>query len=437
MPTRRRFLGLAAATLALSPFALSRAALVAGRDYALVEFPQPTLDPKRVEVLELFFYGCPHCFELEPLLSKWLKTLPRHAYFRRMPAVFHDGWVPLAKAYYALEALGLVDKLHAAIFDAIHLQGANLNKRENLLRFIAAQGVDAARFGTAYDSFAVQTKVQQARELTSAYGIQGVPSMIVDGRYRTSSSQTGGHERLFPVLDELIALAWRSGRANALPEAKPMTIRVILVDDHPLFRKGLEHLVANEPGLALVGQFASVEETRAWLKAGGTADVALLDRRLPGEDGLSLVPDLKQANIRVVMLTIADAEYEIRDAIERGVDGYILKSSEPEQILQAIRSVHAGNSMLPAEIMQKMARGELAGSPFDKLSPRELEIVAHVARGMSNRAIGQALNLSENTVRNHLRNILDKLKLANRVQVATLALELGLVRRAESGAKKS
>jgi DNA-binding NarL/FixJ family response regulator len=216
-----------------------------------------------------------------------------------------------------------------------------------------------------------------------------------------------------------------------------MTIRVILVDDHPLFRKGLEHLVANEPGLALVGQFASVEETRAWLKAGGTADVALLDRRLPGEDGLSLVPDLKQANIRVVMLTIADAEYEIRDAIERGVDGYILKSSEPEQILQAIRSVHAGNSMLPAEIMQKMARGELAGSPFDKLSPRELEIVAHVARGMSNRAIGQALNLSENTVRNHLRNILDKLKLANRVQVATLALELGLVRRAEGGAKKS
>jgi len=209
MPTRRRFLGLAAATLALSPFALSRAALVAGRDYALVEFPQPTLDPKRVEVLELFFYGCPHCFELEPLLTKWLKTLPRHAYFRRMPAVFHDGWVPLAKAYYALEALGLVDKLHAAIFDAIHLQGANLNKRENLLRFIAAQGVDAARFGAAYDSLAVQTKVQQARELTSAYGIQGVPSMIVDGRYRTSSSQTGGHERLFPVLDELIALAWR------------------------------------------------------------------------------------------------------------------------------------------------------------------------------------------------------------------------------------
>ncbi|MEJ5210684.1 MAG: response regulator transcription factor, partial [Burkholderiales bacterium] len=105
----------------------------------------------------------------------------------------------------------------------------------------------------------------------------------------------------------------------------------------------------------------------------------------------------------------------------------------PEQILQAIRSVHAGHSMLPAHIMQKMARGELAQNVFDKLSQRELEIVTYVARGMSNRAIGEALGLSENTVRNHLRSILDKLGLANRVQVATLALEQGLVRRRDGG----
>lgn len=212
-----------------------------------------------------------------------------------------------------------------------------------------------------------------------------------------------------------------------------MTIRVILVDDHPLFRKGLEHLFASEPDVAITGQFATLAEARKWLQEGGQADVALLDRGLPDGDGLSLVGDFRRAGLRVVMLTIADEDREIRDAIERGVDGYILKSSEPEQILQAIRSVHAGHSMLPAHIMQKMARGELAQNVFDKLSQRELEIVTYVARGMSNRAIGEALGLSENTVRNHLRSILDKLGLANRVQVATLALEQGLVRRRDSG----
>lgn len=215
MNPRRRFLILATSATTLGLLRpLSAAALTLGRDYEAVEFPQPTTDPKRVEVLELFFYGCPHCFDLEPLLVKWVKKLPRHAYFRRMPAIFNDGWVPLAKAYYAAEALGVVDKLHGEIFNAIHLQGVNLNDRGNLLRFVGARGVDAAKFAKAYDSFGVQTQVRQARELTAAYGIQGVPSLIVDGKYRTSSSLTGSHEKLFPVLDELIALAWKERAAK-------------------------------------------------------------------------------------------------------------------------------------------------------------------------------------------------------------------------------
>jgi DNA-binding NarL/FixJ family response regulator len=212
-----------------------------------------------------------------------------------------------------------------------------------------------------------------------------------------------------------------------------MTITVILIDDHPLFRKGLEHLFDNHPDVQTIGQFADIDSTRAWLAGGGKADVALLDRGLRDADGLALVPDLKRHNIKVVMLTIADEDHEIRDAIERGVDGYILKSSEPDQIVHAIRSVYQGHSMLPSHIMQKMARGELAQGAFDKLSQREMEIVTYVARGMSNRAIGDSLGLSENTVRNHLRSILEKLGLDNRVQVATLALEQGLLRRLESG----
>ncbi|MHB1232266.1 MAG: response regulator [Burkholderiales bacterium] len=208
-----------------------------------------------------------------------------------------------------------------------------------------------------------------------------------------------------------------------------MTISVVLVDDHPLFRKGLEHLLAGSAEVAIAGQFADIDSTRAWLRADGHADVALLDRSLHGADGLELMPDFKARGIKVVMLTIADEDHEIRDAIERGVDGYILKSSEPEQILQAIHSVHLGNSMLPSHIMQKMARGELMHGAFDKLSQREIEIVSYVARGLSNRAIGETLGLSENTVRNHLRSILDKLGLDNRVQVATLALKQGIFKR--------
>lgn len=207
-----------------------------------------------------------------------------------------------------------------------------------------------------------------------------------------------------------------------------MSINVVLVDDHPLFRKGLEHLLDNSAEVRIAGQFTDIDSARNWLKGGGRADVVLLDRGLHGTDGLDLVPDFKAQGIKVIMLTIADEDHEIRDAIERGVDGYILKSSEPEQIIQAIHSVHLGNSMLPSHIMQKMARGELMNGAFDKLSQRELEIVTYVVRGLTNRAIGEALNLSENTVRNHLRSILEKLGLANRVQVATLALKHGLVK---------
>jgi thiol:disulfide interchange protein DsbA len=210
MTNRRQFLQLTAATAVLGLAAgQSQAALLLGKDYALLDFPQPTTDPKRVEVLELFFYGCPHCFELEPIIVPWAKKLPKHAYFRRMPAIFNDSWVPMAKAFYAAEALGVTEKLHSPMFNAIHLQGVNLNSRDTLLKFVASQGVDSAKFGTAYDSFGVQSKVSEAHQLTSAYGVTGVPTMIVDGKYRTASSMVGSHQKLLPALNELIALAQR------------------------------------------------------------------------------------------------------------------------------------------------------------------------------------------------------------------------------------
>jgi DNA-binding NarL/FixJ family response regulator len=214
-----------------------------------------------------------------------------------------------------------------------------------------------------------------------------------------------------------------------------MTVSVILVDDHPLFRKGLLHLLENRTDVSVAAQFANAGSVREWLAQGGHADVALLDRALGEENGLDLVPDLRRHRIKTIMLTMAEEDHEVRDAMEKGVDGYLLKSSEPDQIIQSIIAVTQGNSIFPAHVLQKIARGELGPSAASKLSPRELEIVAYVARGLSNRGIGESLGLSENTVRNHLRSILEKLGFDNRVQVATFALEHGLARPGDGVAK--
>lgn len=214
-----------------------------------------------------------------------------------------------------------------------------------------------------------------------------------------------------------------------------MALSVILVDDHPLFRKGLLHLLENRTDVCVAAQFANAGSVREWLAQGGHADVALLDRSLGEENGLDLVPDLQRHRIKTIMLTMAEEDHEVRDAMEKGVDGYLLKSSEPDQIIQSIIAVTQGNSVFPAQVLQKIARGELGPSAASKLSPRELEIVSYVARGLSNRGIGEALGLSENTVRNHLRSILEKLGFENRVQVATFALEQGLARPGDAVAK--
>lgn len=214
-----------------------------------------------------------------------------------------------------------------------------------------------------------------------------------------------------------------------------MTVSVILVDDHPLFRKGLLHLLENRTDVSVAAQFANTGSVREWLEQGGQADVALLDRTLGEENGLDLVPDLQRQRIKIIMLTMAEEDHEVRDAMEKGVDGYLLKSSEPDQIIQSIIAVTQGNSVFPAQVLQKIARGELGPSAASKLSPRELEIVAYVARGLSNRGVGEALGLSENTVRNHLRSILEKLGFDNRVQVATFAMEQGLTRPVDMVAK--
>ncbi len=197
---------------------------------------------------------------------------------------------------------------------------------------------------------------------------------------------------------------------------------VIVVDDHPLLRMGAANSINQAEDLQLSAQFADAASLNGWISAGNRADVVLLDRSLPDADGLDLVSDLREAGMKVIMLTIADSEEEISEAISAGVDGYVIKSSEPDHVLSAIRNVCAGQGSFPLNVMQRMAKGEIAQHALDALTAREREIVEFVKQGQSNKLIAYNLHLSENTVRNHLRNIMEKLGLRNRVQVATLAL---------------
>ena len=206
-------------------------------------------------------------------------------------------------------------------------------------------------------------------------------------------------------------------------DAPPMeSIRILLVDDHPLLRLGVRRSLENEEGFSVAGECPDLASVRNWLNGGGKADVVILDRSLPDGDGLEVAPLLKAAGMKVIVLTVEDGDEEIRAAIDAGVDGYLLKSSDTEQITHAIGIVLQDAGAFPPQVVQKLTRAS-GEDPLAKLPARELEISEYVAQGFSNKVIGGKLNLSDNTVRNHLANIMQKLGFHNRVQVATLVLQ--------------
>ncbi|MEW6314203.1 MAG: thiol:disulfide interchange protein DsbA/DsbL [Pseudomonadota bacterium] len=189
---------------------------VAGVDYRVISPAQPTLPGKEIEVIEFFWYGCPHCYELQPAMNAWLKKLPKDVKFRNVPAIFRDSWTPNARAFYALEAMGEGSRLHDKIFDAIHVDKIDLNSDQSLFSWLAKQGVDEKKFRDTYASFAVQSKVERSKQMSRSYQLQGTPSVVVDGKYLTAPSMTGSYERFTQVLDQLIAKARqeRSGKKN-------------------------------------------------------------------------------------------------------------------------------------------------------------------------------------------------------------------------------
>ena len=165
---------------------------------------QPTSTDKKVEVVEVFLYTCPHCNNLEPYVHRWLKKKPAEAEFVRMPAVFRPQQELHARAYYTAEILGVLDKTHAAMFEAIHQQKRHLNTDADIQKVFAEHGVSEKDFNRVFRSFAVEAKIRRAKDMSQRYGIPGVPALVVDGKYRTGARLAGGNANIFRVVDYLV-----------------------------------------------------------------------------------------------------------------------------------------------------------------------------------------------------------------------------------------
>lgn len=204
--------------------ALLSSAAVGSLAHAQVKKPQAgteyqILDPRaaveapagKIEVVEFFWYNCPHCNAFEPALAAWIKKLPKDVVVRRVPVAFRDDFVPQQRLYYALEAMGLVDQLHAKVFAAIHGEKLRLDKGELIADWVVRQGVDKAKFMEQYNSFTVATKATRAAQLQNTYKIEGVPALGVAGRFYTDGTMARSMERALQVVDALIVDV-RAGR---------------------------------------------------------------------------------------------------------------------------------------------------------------------------------------------------------------------------------
>lgn len=175
-----------------------------GNGYTTIKTPVRTADPSKIEVTEIFWYGCPHCYSLEPITHEWEKTAPSDVDFKFMPAVFGRNWLAHAKAFYVAGLLGIQEKVHGDIFNTIHVERRNLNSEDALASFFAKYNVSEDQFRKLYNSFAVNSRLSQADAKIRAYGARGVPGLIVNGKYLVSAQTANGNENIYKVVDFLI-----------------------------------------------------------------------------------------------------------------------------------------------------------------------------------------------------------------------------------------
>ena len=201
-------LGLSSPTFAQGP-----AKFVAGKDYMKLDRAVPTeTEAGKVEVIEFFWYSCPHCSAFEPSFAQWVKNAPKDVVVRRVPVAFREDFAPQQRLYFALEAMGLLDKIHGKVFQAIHVERLPLSTDASILAWVEKQGVDKNKFADTAKSFGVASKLKRAVQLQNDFKIEGVPSLGIAGKYYTDGTLTGSMERALQVTESLLAQV-RQGRA--------------------------------------------------------------------------------------------------------------------------------------------------------------------------------------------------------------------------------
>ncbi|MFT6625322.1 MAG: thiol:disulfide interchange protein DsbA [Cycloclasticus sp.] len=203
----RKFLLLMAfclASYASMGYSEERVQFAEGVDYQLIKPSQPTDDPNRIEVVEIFWYGCPHCNYFEPSLGPWVKAAPKDVNFYRLPAVFNDQWEVHARAYFAAEILNVLDKSHDDLFHALHVEHKVLNTLKKLAKFYTQYGVDEKLFEKTYRSFVVNTKIARSKDMVGRYGVNGVPAIVVEGKYLVTGSMAKSYENMIKIMDYLV-----------------------------------------------------------------------------------------------------------------------------------------------------------------------------------------------------------------------------------------
>jgi len=186
-------------------FLLAGSAFAAEPAYKELASPAAVSVPGKIEVVELFWYGCGHCYEFEPYIDAWTKNLPPDVNFVRLPALFGKLWDIHGQLFFALEALNAPHSVHQAIFDAIHKEGKILASPDEMADFLAAQGIDKEALLKAYNSFGVKAQMEKAKKRLLSYQVSGVPTLVVDGKYVFGVGQAGGAEAALQLADELIA----------------------------------------------------------------------------------------------------------------------------------------------------------------------------------------------------------------------------------------
>lgn len=190
-----------AATAGAAPAAV---AAEAGKNYFLIEPPEPTASGDKVEVLEVFSYACVHCAHFQPYADEIKSKLPAYAQFSYMPAIFNDAWEAFARGFYTAQSLGLLDKTHQAMFDAVHRDHRQFGSFDDIAKFYGEHGADVEKFKQIATSFEIESKLTRSRTFVPKYGVDGTPTIIINGKYRLTGASAGGYPQMVALVDLLV-----------------------------------------------------------------------------------------------------------------------------------------------------------------------------------------------------------------------------------------